>query len=498
MLIIRFVSWIKNALFGLVFLSLTNAVIAAEQFDRAVSKVDNYLIQSAKDGFSGALLIAHDGEILLSKGYGLANKENEILVTSDTVFDTGSLTKQFTAAAILKLVQTGKVSLDDTLSKYFGDLPSDKKNITIHQLLTHTSGIQALPDKDDYDIVNTDLFFKRLFAQKLKNKPGKSYRYSNAGYSVLGRIIELASGQQYEQFLSDNLFAPLGMAQTGYLLPDWKMLQVAKGYGHGVLPVDNGLVRYQEASEVSWVLKGNGGILSTLSDFYIWLNALANNRILPEDLMAKLTKPYVKEDFFGTSHYAYGWSIVKKARDTKLVTHNGSNGIFYAEVLWLPTEKVQVILLSNMLTGQVASLASEVNEILHDPSHTPEKFDLPKKAKIAKFALSFSGNKEQFVSQLSGRFKSVKKDSDVLNKLGSESVYVGQFATAVKLLEANVSLHKKDGNTWNTLGRAYYKQGDYDAAKRAFEKALKYKSWWSCSWCKTSRHYLDLIKEKDL
>jgi len=170
MLIIRFVGWIKSALFGLVFLSLTNAAIAAEQFEEAVSKIDNYLIQSAADGFSGALLIAHDGEILLSKGYGLAHKENETPVTADTIFDTGSLTKQFTATAILKLVETGKVSLDDTLTKYFDDLPADKKNISIHHLLTHTSGIQALPDKDDYDIVSTDIFFQRLFAQKLKNK----------------------------------------------------------------------------------------------------------------------------------------------------------------------------------------------------------------------------------------------------------------------------------------------------------------------------------------
>jgi len=285
------------------------------------------------------------------------------------------------------------------------------------------------------------------------------------------------------------------MTQTGYLLPDWKMPHIAKGYGHGVLPVDNGLIRYRQAGEVSWVLKGNGGVLSTLADFYIWLNALENNLILPEDLMTKLTEPYVKEDFLGSSHYAYGWSI-KEAHNTKLVTHNGSNAIFFAEVRWLPTEQVQIILLSNMLTGQIFSLASEVDKILYDPSHTPEKFDLPKKAKIAKFAQSFSGNEAQFVSQLSSRFKSVKKDSDVLRKLGSESVFLGELELATKLLEANVSLHKKDGKTWNTLGRAYYKQDNFEAAKQAFEKALKLKGWWSCSWCKDSQNYLDLIKGK--
>lgn len=485
---------LKNALFVLVFLSLTNAATAAEQFDKAVSKVDNYLTQSVKDGFSGALLIAHDGEILLSKGYGLANKENQISVTADTVFDTGSLTKQFTAAAILKLVETGKVSLDDMLSKYFKDLPSDKKNISIHQLLTHTSGIQALPGKGDYDLVSTELFFQQLFAQKLKNKPGKRYHYSNAGYSVLGRIIELASGQQYEQFLNDNFFAPLGMTQTGYLLPDWKMPQVAKGYGYGVFPIDRGLVQYQEAGEVSWVMKGNGGILSTLSDFYIWLNALANNQILPEDLMTKLTKPYVKSP--GSSRYAYGWSI-EKVRKTKLVTHTGSNGIFFSEIRWLPTEKIHVVLLSNMRTDRVASLTSEVDQILHDPSHTPKKFDLPVQGKILAFAQNFSGTKEQFASELSSRFKAVRKDSDLLSKMANDAVAVGETEFALELMEANSIVHKKDGWVQAYLGRAYYEQDNFEAAKQAFEKSLKYKGLFSCGYCEASKAYLDRIANQD-
>jgi len=284
------------------------------------------------------------------------------------------------------------------------------------------------------------------------------------------------------------------MTQTGYLLPDWRMPQVAKGYAYGVFPIDRGLAQYQQAGEVSWALKGNGGILSTLSDFYIWLNALANNQILPEDLMTKLTKPYVKSP--GSSHYAYGWSI-EKVRKTKLVTHTGSNGIFFSEVRWLPSEKVQVVLLSNMRTDRVASLTSEVDGILHDPNHTPKKFDLPLRGKIVTFAQSFSGSKEQFASELSSRFKAIRKDSDLLSKMANDGVRVGEIELAVKLLEANASVHKKDGWVQVYLGRVYYEQGDFEAAKQAFEKSLKYKGFFSCGYCGASKAYLDRISSQD-
>ena len=186
------------------------------------TKIDSYLSAGVKNGFSGAVLIAVDGKTVLNKGYGLANKNQEIPNSPETVFDIGSVTKQFTAAAILKLTQQNKLSVSDPLSRFFPKLPDDKKKITLHHLLTHSAGLVDTIGDGDFDHIPRDQFFKHLFKTKLLFEPGKKHRYSNAGYSILGRVIELASGQDYETFLYEQLFKPAGMQQTGYLRPQWE------------------------------------------------------------------------------------------------------------------------------------------------------------------------------------------------------------------------------------------------------------------------------------
>ncbi|WP_340067370.1 serine hydrolase domain-containing protein [Ascidiimonas aurantiaca] len=194
------------------------------------NQIDSYLKECEANGFNGALLIVKNDNIILNKGYGLASKKDSIPNTPETVFDICSVTKQFTGAAIVKLEEEEKLKVTDTLGQYFKNIPSDKRGITIHQLLTHSAGFGHGIGVGDFDHMPQDVYFKELFDTELRFKPGTSYSYSNSGYSVLGRIIELVSGKNYEDYLKEKIFEPSGMKHTGYLLPEWDNKSIANEY----------------------------------------------------------------------------------------------------------------------------------------------------------------------------------------------------------------------------------------------------------------------------
>src|SRR5205085_8611691 len=162
------------------------------------SRLDEFLRGEEARGFSGAVLVDKEGRVILSKGYGLADRARGTRITEDTIFNVGSLAKQFTAAAILKLEMSGKLKTQDLISKYFDGVPEDKRAITIHQLLTHTSGLPREHSANSYDPANRDEMVRRVLALKLKSAPGAKYEYSNTEYMLLAAIIEKVSGQAYE------------------------------------------------------------------------------------------------------------------------------------------------------------------------------------------------------------------------------------------------------------------------------------------------------------
>src|SRR4029077_12786787 len=198
---------------------------------------------------------------------------------ADTVFSVGSITKQFTAAAILKLEMQGKLHVEDAIGKYLANVPDDKRAITLHRLLTHTAGLES-DFAGDYDPVSRDEYVKRILASKLRTKPGEVFFYANSGYSLLGAIVEIASGMPYEKYLRDNLFLPAGMKDTGYKLPNWPATRVAVGYHDGK--------RWGRLTEKPWAgdgpywaLRANGGIHSTLDAMLPWHIPLPGGAIFP-------------------------------------------------------------------------------------------------------------------------------------------------------------------------------------------------------------------------
>ncbi|MBI4750399.1 MAG: serine hydrolase [Acidobacteria bacterium] len=352
-------------------------------------KLDDYLTRLEKFGFAGGILVAKDGAVILEKGYGLANREQNIPNAVDTVFNIGSITKQFTAAAILKLEMQGKLRVEDPINKYLPGVPKDKAGITIHHLLTHSAGLRSDYAETDYEPVGREEYVKRAMAEPLLSPPGERFEYANSGYSLLAAIVEMISGQSYEQFLYNNLFKPAGMLHTGYCLPKWSADKQAHGYLDGRAwgtVVEKACV----GEGPYWALRGNGGIQATVGDMYRWHQALEGNTILSAEARRKFQTPYIAEGPQGFSHYAYGWAIMKTPRGTKLVTHNGGNGIFAADFRRYVDENVVVFIASNADVKAIPA-SQHIARILFGMNPTfPPKVVEAESAKLARLGGTYT------------------------------------------------------------------------------------------------------------
>ncbi|WP_328835338.1 serine hydrolase domain-containing protein [Streptomyces europaeiscabiei] len=296
-------------------------------------------------GGSGTMIAARGGKITHCAGYGMADRAHRIAASCDTVYDIMSMTKSFTAVAIMKLQMAGKLHVSDTISKFVGPVTSDKRNITIHQLLTHTSGLpEALGD--DYDPISRQEMIDGAAKSRLIAPPGTRFVYSNLGYSLLAAVIENASGMDYEHFLAEQIFAPAGMQHTGYVLPRWDTERIAVEYDEqGVSqrrPLDHGWA----ADGPYWNLRGNGGLLSTARDMYRFHRALTGDILLDRDAQAMMFKAHAPTGLPGYDGYAtgYGWIIMP---DGSLATHSGGNDWSYGVNMHAVHGELMVFWISN-------------------------------------------------------------------------------------------------------------------------------------------------------
>jgi CubicO group peptidase (beta-lactamase class C family) len=325
-----------------------------------IAQIDAKFQSEVPRGFAGSVLLADHGNTLLSKGYGLADRSSQRPVTIETGFDIGSLVKPFTAAAVMKLQSEGKLRVTDAISSLLPNVPPDKARITIEQLLNHTSGLPDIVDANsnpvtyspafDYEPVSRDEIVRRALNARLRFEPGARSEYSNLGYSVLGVIVELASGESFERYLRRVLFEPAEMTRTGYLVPRWQRKDLAVGYGGGQAwgtPLDHAWL----PDGPSWNLRGNGGMISTAQDLHKWIRALEAGTLLP---------PAEMEAFIGMSAH-------KNRRGTRTMGVAGGNDIFNACYLWyLDEHRVIVILTSSddfkaeKLVPDVAALVRQI------------------------------------------------------------------------------------------------------------------------------------------
>ena len=296
-----------------------------------------------------SVIVMQDGEIVHQAGYGLANVEWGIPITPDTVFRVGSVTKQFTGAAIMLLEQRGLLSVDDPIDQYLPDYPTHGHVITIEMLLNHTSGIKSYTGIEGYmdQAIRTDLTTEELVDvfknQPMDFAPGDAWRYNNSGYVLLGAIIEEVSGQSYESFIADNIAAPLELDSTHYggpkLIPNR-----ASGYRTG----EDGNI--QNAPFLSMTQPhAAGALLSTTGDLAEWHKALTGGEFIHDDSYEKMTSVAKLND---GETYPYGYGLgVGQMRERRMISHGGGIHGFTCYSLYLPEEDLYVAVLTNGATG---------------------------------------------------------------------------------------------------------------------------------------------------
>ena len=388
--------------------------------DSTLQSISNYLDWEGENGFDGVVLVKTPGNDPLIRSFGYANREQQVLNTPQTAFDIGSITKQFTAAAILKLQMQGKLHVDDSIGNYLSDLPEDKKKITFHQLLLHTSGMPTDLGSDS-EVITKEVLLKRINETPLVSPPGSGYHYSHAGYNLLGILIEAISGTDYESYLQENLFRPAKMRYTGYRIPDWNTTSIAHGYRYcndwgG--PMDTGWLE----DGPSWNRRASGGMLSTVTDLYAWHEALLGNAILDETSINMYYYPHDAVRINEVQTSAYGWRIIQTTRKTSVVAHNGWNGRYYSDFLRYLEEKVTIILLSNYFRRGNQSLPYEIAKCIFWKDYQPRL-----SGKLTQCLDSLPANR---IGELGGKFlKLLSSGTDRDFKDFTEKCLVGHLVT---------------------------------------------------------------------
>jgi len=343
--------------------------INAQTDIQKANRIDSIFSEYAKKNqFNGSVLISKKDKILLSKGYGMANFSYDVPNTATTKFKLASVSKQFTAMAILMLHEKGKLSVDDKLNKYIPDYPAGEK-ISIHHLLTHSSGIPNVTDLPKFDSImvlphtleKTISYTKKL---PLEFEPGSKFKYSNSGYILLSFIIEKTSGKNYGGFMKENIFEPLGMKNSGLYNQMEVMKNVAVGYHMGENEMEE--VNYVDMSLPS----GAGSLYSTVEDMFIWDRAFYSEKLVKKATLEKMITPF-------KDNYAYGLKIDNYGGH-KLVTHSGGIQGFATITNHFPEDELYIVVLKNVENQTLFPANKVCKAIMYD-----QKFDLPIERKIA-------------------------------------------------------------------------------------------------------------------
>ena len=337
---------------AVVFLFVATSCLAQDA-KRMDDVVQSYVVNKT---FMGTVLVARGSDVVLSKGYGSANLEWQIPNTPATKFRLGSITKQFTAASILLLEERGQLKLDDPIKKYVPDAPATWDTITIFNLLTHTSGIPNFTNLPEYKTLKLEATPVAKTIATVRDRPldfvpGEKMSYSNSGYLVLGYVIERITGGSYEKFVTDNIFTPLGMKDSGYDSNTAIIPRRAAGY----VPSPAGPINadYIHMS----IPHAAGALYSTTEDLLRWEQALFGGKLISAASLAKMTTPF-------KSDYAFGL-MVQTANGRKVIQHGGGIEGFNTFLAYYPDAKLTVAVLAN-LNGQAPDrIASMLADLAH-------------------------------------------------------------------------------------------------------------------------------------
>lgn len=299
--------------------------------------LDDYLTRRSRDGFAGVALLAQGSTLLLEKAYGMADRRQAVPNKIDTLFDIGSLTKTFTAAAVLRLEMQGKLKLSDSIAKHLPGVPPGKRGITLQHLLTHASGL-PLEIPVEYDTTR-DAFIARVMEAEPESPPGERFAYNNVGYRLLAAIVEVVSRKPFETYLTEQVFQPAGMRATLFcsMDPASDRPLAARRCKDAGEAGDGGSAVY---FAYGWGFRGCSGIVSNARDLWRWERALQGEKILSAAAKAKCFTP--------AGHgYACGWYVARQDGRTVKIHHQGTTVGFHAGLYRYPERDLTLVILSN-------------------------------------------------------------------------------------------------------------------------------------------------------
>jgi len=324
--------------------------------------LDNKFDKLLSENYSGnnpgiTALVSKNGKVIYRKAFGMANLELQVPMKPENIIEIGSITKQFTAVAVLMLAEQGKLSINDEITKFIAEYPTNGKTITIHHLLNHTSGIKsytgmpgfidfARQDHSPEDIVN---FFKN---EPMDFDPGEKYLYNNSGYILLGHIIEKASGQSYADFITEHIFKPLQMNNSYYGSKTKLISNRAEGYS----PAED---NWQKALPLSmtWPYAA-GALMSNVDDMLLWHKSVHNNTLISADSRAKaFTNTTLNNG--DLTNYGYGWAV-NEIKGSPTIEHGGGIFGYTTSGIYIPKENIYVIVLTNRDGSHPGDLAVKV------------------------------------------------------------------------------------------------------------------------------------------
>lgn len=335
----------KTFILNVFFLALFIAIPSVQYAQNMETQIDQLMNdQYQNDNFGATILVAKEGKVVFRKAYGKANTEFNIDMIPENVFEIGSITKQFTAVGILMLLEEGKLSLDDEITKYIPDYPTQDTKITIHHLLTHTSGIKSytsIPSLREFarkDLLVTELIdaFKD---EPMDFKPNEQFRYNNSGYVLLGYIIEKISGSSYGDFIQKRIFDKLNMNSSHY----GSKSKIIKNRAYGYQEREN---EYRNADYISMTIPyAAGSIMSTVDDLLKWNTAIRNHKLISKESTKQAFTNY-KINNGNNINYGYGW-FTHKIKDVPVIEHGGGIFGYTTQGIYVPSENAYIIILTN-------------------------------------------------------------------------------------------------------------------------------------------------------
>ena len=362
-----------NSLFrvfsSIIFASLLTGPRPVTALDRVGEFVERYLEQKQIPGC--AIMVRRQGKIAICAGYGIANLEHDVPVTPQTAFQSGSLGKQFTAMAVMLLVEEGKLALDDPVAKYL-TVPKSWSGITVRHLLSHTAGLGDYPEdfslKRDY---SEDELLKMIFAQPLSFAPGAKWSYSNLGYVTLGILLHKVSDRSYTDFLHERIFGPLGMKSSRVISESDMIPHRAAGYR-----LKDGVLQNQEWVAPSLNTTADGSLYLTAEDMAKWDEALETEKLLSHAGFEQMWTP-VRLNDSSSAPYGFAWGIRNSASGHRVLEYGGAWQGFASYFARYPDDRLSIAAFCNRAGARARYIAQRVAGLyspeLAPPNHVPIK-----------------------------------------------------------------------------------------------------------------------------